>query len=212
MSALVLLAGAAAFHIGTSGPEHALAARFDHQKWVATSSYLVLGCAVTLLLYRLCDVLGQWGWVQRWWDAPLRYLSDHLLEATVFHYLLVRILLDERIGLSRVEDGVRFLSWPSLVLACAALFVSLIGGLQLLDLVQKAIARYGGRRWKRVAVIAVVLLALVDVGHRGQYADPLTLRWCTFAVMLWLALYMRAARAPRAEQHPPTTRISPLQQ
>lgn len=202
---LAVVSAASAYRISTQRSDVPLGFRFDAHKWTATSTYLVLGCALTLILYSVCGLASRLRLLQRYVYPLARFLSDHLLEATVFHYLPVQALLDRRLGLPRAINGMQVGRWWAICLASLTNFILLLAGLGALDAIWRALTRVAGGAmqragWVSVALTAFALWGLLELASVTERIDEFSLRWIAFALMVWLSFYLRFVRGLRAPQ------------
>jgi hypothetical protein len=173
-------------------------------KWGATSTYLAAGAAGTLLLLAGFGVLHAVSVVQRFVYPVVRFLSDHLLEGTVFHYLVVSTLTLDRFGWT--GGGLRPRARLSAVILASVLnVVLLVGGLKL------AVALWALLRRGISAVIGEInidslgwaclgWLAVLHVVHVAGLLGYQGLRWLAYTGMLVLALGYGDARSRRRER------------
>jgi hypothetical protein len=194
-------------HMAATNPALAVGVRFDVAKWSATSTYVVAGCAVMMVMYALFERLSHLHGVDRFLYPVVRFLSDHLLEATVLHYLIVRELMDPRWHWLRPLYGMRRLSWKELVFLSVANLSLVCGALCLLVWLWGVLTRRYSQRLDRltagrVAIAALCLWGVLEMAFLRHTASEFTLRWTAFAILLLMALLQRYEQGRRRARRP----------
>jgi hypothetical protein len=190
-------------------PNLAVSHHLALSKWGATSTYLAAGAAGTLLLLAGFGVLHVISAVRLLVYPVVRFVSDHLLEGTVFHYLVVSTLTLERFGWN--GGGLKPRARLSLVILASVLnVVLLVGGLELAvtvwALLRRALSKVVSDISPRsLAGAALAWLAVLHVSNVTGLLGYYTLRWMAYGAMLALALAYGDSRSRRrARQQGPT--------
>jgi len=185
-----LLTALAVGAIATRSADSALGFRFALDKWTATSTYMVLGCSASVLLYAAFDRL-RLSSVRNRLDRSIRFASDHLLVGTILHYLVVRGLTAERFGpwtfagVRTVSSGwVLLWSVANLVLLNALLRVTVAGWNGMTDRFGKLLHHV---RFVSVATISIVFLIVLYLCRASMRLGYL--KWSAYVAMLGLALF-----------------------
>jgi hypothetical protein len=188
--------------LAQANPTWTYAAPLELNKWAATTTYVVAGTCATLLLYIACPgqpipgsglarIIGGAAY-------PLvRFVSEHLIEATILHYLVVRLLTADWLGWNVSLLGERTMHW-STALAVSLLNLALL--LALLDIVVLASERMLTRNrallarlaWRSVAIATLLIWAALQCLFLAGAVRPGYLKWTAYALMLGLALYYKA--------------------
>ncbi len=190
--------------VATARPDLPLAANLVFNKWAATSTYVVAGCAWAVLLYVAFAPLDRVSGVHELLYPPVRFLSDHLLEVTVLHYLVLRTLTAERFGW--ISFGpVRHTHWSVPVVLSIANPILLFALLKLVMSVWGIIERRCRRVLDHFSVEVVGLTALILWVVLRLSRDRVRLgylRWTAYAAMLGIALFYRYDKERRRRLQP----------
>ncbi len=173
-------------------------------KWGATSTYLMSGAAGTLLLLGAFGLLHAVSAVRRFIYPVVRFVSDHLLEGTVFHYLVFNTLTWERFGWTGGGLGPRA-RLSAVMLASVLNVLFLVGGLKL------AVSLWGQVRKATVLLIGEISVGGLAAGgmawlgalHVSAVTGLLphnAVRWLAFSGMLVVALAYGDLRSRRRDR------------
>jgi hypothetical protein len=203
--ALVAIVVLAYFKVYLVAPVEPLGLRFTVEKVAATSAYLTLGTAGTIVVYLLLGWLVRAGVFRRLIHPPVRFVSDHLLVATVLHNLSLRLLMDSRFHWPMAVNGLRTASAGELLLLSVANVVVLFVMLAVVSWLWRGFASGCGNivdslRLPWVTLVSITALAVMRprMGAIGVFS----FRWTVFAWMLVVALLAEHQRARPALQTP----------
>ena len=172
-----------------------LASHLELDKLTATSTYMIAGCAWTALVYAVLHWVHRQEELNRLLYPPARFLSEHLMEGTILHYAIIRLLraVAPRLGGAPAPD------WTMVIVWSAANVVLLFASLKLLMMVWSTVAPRARWLLERATVPRVALLSLgLYVGLRvslaAAIAPPRLATWLAYAAMPALALFYRYDR------------------
>lgn len=201
---LGLLAAVTLAVLGRAEPNAAFAPHLALEKWAGTSPYLLAGCGGTLVLYaglaQLCRVP-----VLEIYVYPLvRFISDHLMEGTILHYLVVRVLTAESVtGPWRAVWGMRRMHWSAVLLLSVVNVVLLLTTLKAVIFLWSQVQRHLATLWDRIGLgsaIAVSLTVWAIIRMCLGVVRPGYPKWLAYAAMLGLALFYRVAKEGRRKR------------
>jgi len=176
--------------LARSVEDPSIAARLELEKWTATSTYVLLGGAVTILVYALFARAARGEPVAM--STAARFLSERLIEGTILQYAVVEILV--ALGRNQIAG------WTRVLILSLVNVVGLAAGLKLFDGIERLCAQPLDALRRRLGFQGIAGLALTAwiALLVARLRIPLAnLRWVAYAGLVLLAVWYRFEKTRR---------------